>query len=203
MSHRSKVDVSSRTKVPLLFDRLVGTGDEGGDIVMQLLERFLVGVDHMTGLIPRVLNVLPQGGWDGQVFHLVTGSEVRGGEVEISTVEQDLEAGVVLHGGGQIWHDVDAPCFGGCTRRLMLGLPGFVDGAQLRKISEAFAELELAADIVVKARNVGRSNGGGLRIVGGLLGQWVDGGAGEAAVDAAGGDVITSLQIVVELAHVD
>src|ERR1700678_276361 len=109
MSHRSKVDVSSRTKVSRLFDRLVGTGDEGSDIVMQLLERFLVGVHHMTGLIPRVLNVLPQRGGDGQVIDLVTGSEVGGGEVEVPTVEQDLEAGVELHRGGQVWHDVDAP----------------------------------------------------------------------------------------------
>src|SRR5277367_667609 len=65
MSHRSKVDVSSRRKVPLLFDRFVGAIDEGSDIVVQLLERFFVGVHHVTGLIPRVLNVLAQGGWDG------------------------------------------------------------------------------------------------------------------------------------------
>jgi hypothetical protein len=109
MSYRSKVDVSATEKVPLLFDGFVGGGDESSDVVMQLLERFFVGVHHMTGLVPRVLNVLPQGGWDGQVIDLVTSSEIRGGEVEIPTVEQDLEAGVELHRGGQIWHDVDAP----------------------------------------------------------------------------------------------
>ena len=109
MSYRSKVDVSSRKKVPLLFNGFVGGGDEGSDIVMQLLERFFVRVHHVTGLIPRVLNVLPQGGWDGQVIDLVAGSEVGGGKVEIPPLSQDLEAGVELHRGGQIWHDVDAP----------------------------------------------------------------------------------------------
>jgi hypothetical protein len=128
MSHRSRVDVSRRRKVPLLFDRFVGAIDEGSDIVVQLLERFFVGVHHVTGLIPRVLNVLSQGGWDGQVIDLVAGCEVGGGKVEISTVEQDLETGVELHRCGQIWHDVDAPCCFGRTGRLMLGLPGFVDG---------------------------------------------------------------------------
>ena len=45
MSHRSKVDVSRRTKVSQLFDRFIGGGDEGSDVVMQLLERFFVAVD--------------------------------------------------------------------------------------------------------------------------------------------------------------
>src|ERR1700748_1416751 len=183
---------------PLLFDRLVSAADEGSDVVMQLLERFLVGIHHVTGLIPRVLNVLPQGGGDGQVVHLVTGREIGGGEVEISTIEQDLEARIELHRCGEIWHDVDAPGFLRGARRLMLGLPGFVDGSYLRKVSEAFAELELATDVVIEAGNISRGDGGGLGIVGCLLGQRVDGGPGETAVEAARGEVVIALQIVAE-----
>ncbi len=61
-----------------ILDRFVGAGDEGSDVVVELLERLFVGVDHVAGLVPGVLNVLPQVGLDGQVMTSRTGRRSRG-----------------------------------------------------------------------------------------------------------------------------
>src|ERR1700691_1466192 len=85
----------------------------------------------------------------------------------------------------------------------MLEFPGLSDCVRLREVGEAFAEFELAADIVIEPSNVGGRNRGGLRIVGSLLGERVNGWSGETAVKAAGGEVFVALQGMVELTGID
>jgi hypothetical protein len=85
----------------------------------------------------------------------------------------------------------------------VLHLPDVPDGVRFRQVGEPLAELQLAANIIIESGDIRGGNGGGLRIVSGLLRQRVNGWAGEAAVQTARGEVFVALQVVVELAGVD
>jgi hypothetical protein len=126
--------------------------DEGGYAVVELLEAFVANVDHVPGFVPVVLDVLGEGLGNGQVLFFILRGEEGCGQVVISSVDHDFEAGIGLERLGQVGCNV-----GGDGVAVVLEVP-WESGAEecLGQIGLAFAVLEVLADVVVEERNVGR-----------------------------------------------
>jgi hypothetical protein len=73
----------------------------------------------------------------------------------------------------------------------------------LGQVGLAVTVLELAADVVVEKRDVGRRDGRGLRIVFGSLAEGIEGGAGETRVETTGSEILIILEGLGEFAARD
>ena len=102
---------------------MVCLADECGDIIMQLLQRGLMHIDHVTGLIEFVLDIGLELSRHRQLQHLVDALVIWCGQIEIADVKLDPQLRIVLHRPGQIGHHVGMSQRPGEIRRLMLMIP--------------------------------------------------------------------------------
>src|SRR6185437_2078569 len=165
-----------------LFIPGFGAANEGGHVLVEFLKRGIVYVDHVTGLIPVVLNVLRELGGDGQVLVLVKRRVEGRREIVVAAVDHDLELGIGFHGGGQILayiqpHGVP----------VVLPVPTVAVELGLGQVAHAGSELQVAPDIGVEQCDIRRGDGGTLRIVLGFFAERIEAGAREARVETPGG----------------
>src|SRR6266576_2379217 len=83
-----------------LLAQMIGRMDECRRVIVQGLKRFLVGVDHVTGLIVMIFNVILEPLRDSQLVHLVPALVKRRGQVKVTAGQKDPEIRIVFHGPG-------------------------------------------------------------------------------------------------------
>src|SRR3984957_19059979 len=76
---------------PASTGQIGGTPNEVGDVVVQQLERGILGVNHVAGIVELVFDIGLEVGRDRQVMHLVHALIERRREIEISRVQLDLQ----------------------------------------------------------------------------------------------------------------
>src|ERR1700733_12190163 len=77
---------------PPLLTAGFGAADERSYVVVQLRQRFIAHIDHVSRLIPVELNVRSQVLGDGQVFVLVVRGVEGRGQIIVSAVDHYLQA---------------------------------------------------------------------------------------------------------------
>jgi len=67
-----------------LFAQMIGRVDERGRVIVEGLERFLVGVHHVARLVVMIFNVILKPLRDPQLVHLVPALVKRCGQIKVA-----------------------------------------------------------------------------------------------------------------------
>src|SRR6516165_7720032 len=138
----------------LLGGYMVGVADKGGNITMQFLQRRLVSINHVAGLIELVLDIGLELSRHRQLPHLVDPPIKWGCQIEIAGVYLNLQLRVVFHRPGQIGHNAGVPQRPEKVRWLMLRIPYRPEGDH-RLVNFVAAIFQYFADILVECRHIG------------------------------------------------
>ncbi len=85
---------------------VAGSAYETGDVVVQHLERCVLGVDHVARVVELVLDIRLQVRRNRQVMHLVDALVERRRQIVIPGVQLNLQVRIDLHGVRKVGHHV-------------------------------------------------------------------------------------------------
>ena len=106
----------------------LSVADEVRDVVVELLQRRQVHIDHVAGLVIAVLDILLQRRRDRHVVHLEPAFVIGRRDIEIAAIDHDLQVRIVLHRRGEVGQHIgqrDQRLAG--AGRLVLVVPAAID----------------------------------------------------------------------------
>src|SRR5580658_7403354 len=116
---------------------------------MELFEAFIAHINHMSGLVPVILDVFRQRLWNWKMLLFVLSSEEGRGQIVVAAVDHDVKAGIGLEGLCKVGGNVQR---GWIT--VVSQIPLGIAELSLGQVSLSLTILQVLAHIIIEERHI-------------------------------------------------